>query len=178
MERFSIAGRRKDCTLVKQDRIDSHSIYEKESIKVSSDTLNETCNYARKEPYTPESPIAEIDDAISINLTPEQRDLLKSNHYVKYYLDGDATTGASLDIQRHTEGQIIFTFQFKKVNIGIMLKAKHVGQMLQVSNSLLTSLVKSKKIISCKVGRLRRFFLRDVLDYLSKSGEVFGSFES
>ena len=59
-----------------------------------------------------------------------------------------------------------------------MLTAKHVGQMLRVSNSLLTSLVKSKKTISCKVGRLRRFFLRDVLDYLSKSGEVFGSFES
>jgi len=94
---------------------------------------------------------------------------------VKYFLNGDAT-GVSLDIQRHTEGQIIFNFQFKKVeDIVRMLKAKHVCQMLQISNSLLMSLVKSKKIRSYKVGRLRRFLLQDVLDYLSRSEEVYGS---
>jgi excisionase family DNA binding protein len=96
---------------------------------------------------------------------------------MKYFLTGDAT-GVFLDIQRHTEGQIIFNFQFKKVDIVRMLKAKHVCQMLQISNSLLMSLVKAKKIRSYKVGRLRRFLLQDVLDYLSRSEEVSGSSES
>ncbi len=50
--------------------------------------------------------------------------------------------------------------------------------MLQISNSLLMNLVKSKKIRSYKVGRLRRFLLQDVLDYLSRSEEVFGSSKS
>jgi excisionase family DNA binding protein len=50
--------------------------------------------------------------------------------------------------------------------------------MLQISNSLLMNLVKSRKIRSYKVGRLRRFLLQDVLDYLSRSEEVSGGSKS
>jgi excisionase family DNA binding protein len=35
------------------------------------------------------------------------------------------------------------------------------------------TLVKSRKIRSYKIGRLRRFLLEDILDYLSKSEETF-----
>jgi excisionase family DNA binding protein len=49
--------------------------------------------------------------------------------------------------------------------------------MLQISNSLLMNLVKSKKIRSYRVGRLRRFLLQDVLDYLSRSEELSESSE-
>lgn len=181
MEKFSIVRRRREGTSNPDEKqqyiIGSHSLHEKELIKISSAMLNRTPKYAWKESYALESPLSPTNDVISINLTPEQCDLLKSSRYVEYFLDGDAT-GVSLDIQRNTEGQIIFNFQFKKVSTLRMLKAKHVCQMLQVSNSLLMNLVKSKKIRSYKVGRLRRFFMQDVLDYLSKSGEVFGSSES
>jgi len=54
-----------------------------------------------------------------------------------------------------------------------MLKSEHVCQMLQISRSLLMNLVKSRKIRSYKIGRLRRFLLEDILDYLSKSEEIF-----
>jgi len=180
VEKFSIVRRRRDSTFnpngEQQHRIGSRSLHEKELIKISPSVFNETPKYAEKESHTLETHIAEINDAISFNLRPELYDLVKSNHYVKYFLNGDATC-VSLDIQRHTDGQIIFNFQFKKIDIVRMLKAKHVCQMLQISNSLLMSLVKLKKIRSYKVGRLRRFFLQDVLDYLSRSGKVSSSSE-
>jgi excisionase family DNA binding protein len=131
---------------------------------------------SREESHSLEESDKDVSEAISINLTPEQYDLVKSNRYVKYFLNGDST-GVSLDIHKHTEGQIIFNFQFKKVDIVRMLKAKHVCQMLQISNGLLMSLVKAKKIRSYRLGRLRRFLLQDVLDYLSRSEELTESSE-
>ena len=181
MGKISIVRRRRNGAFEprgqQQPEIGSQLLHGQELIEIPSSVLNQSPRRVREESHTLEVPVADINDAISINLTPEQYDLVKSNRYVKYFLNGDAT-GVSLDIQRHTEGQIIFNFQFKKVDIVRMLKAKHVCQMLQISNSLLMSLVKSKKIRSYKVGRLRRFLLQDVLDYLSRSEEVSGSSES
>jgi excisionase family DNA binding protein len=180
MEKISIVRRRKDGAFEpcgeQHPGIGSHLLHRQELIEIPSNVLNQDCKYMMKETHTPEAPVPDINDAISVNLTPEQYDLVKSNRYVKYFLNGD-TNGVSLDIQKHTEGQIVFNFQFKKVDIVRMLKAKHVCQMLQISNSMLMSLVKSKKIRSYKVGRLRRFLLQDVLDYLSRSEEVLGSSE-
>jgi excisionase family DNA binding protein len=180
MGKISIVRRRRNGAFEprgqQQPEIGSQLLHGQELIEIPSSVLNQSPSprRVREESHTLEVPVADINDAISINLTPEQYDLVKSNSYVKYFLNGDAT-GVSLDIQRHTEGQIIFNFQFKKVDIVRMLKAKHVCQMLQISNSLLMSLVKSKKIRSYKVGRLRRFLLQDVIDYLSRSEEVSGS---
>ncbi len=180
MEKISIVRRRKD-GVSEPDReqlpeIGSQLLHEQELIEIPSSMLNQRSKYVRKESHTLEAPAKDINESISINLTPEQYNLVKSNRYVKYFLNGDAT-GVSLDIQRHTEGQIIFNFQFKKVDIVRMLKAKHVCQMLEISNSLLVKLVKSQKIRSYKIGRVRRFLLQDVLDYLSRSEELFGSSE-
>ena len=112
------------------------------------------------------------DQAISIKLTPEQYNLVKSSQYVNYFLNGESS-GVSLDMQQRPDGQIVFNFQFKKVDTVKMLKSEHVCQMLQISRSLLMNLVKSRKIRSYKIGRLRRFLLEDILDYLSKSEEIF-----
>ena len=179
MEKISIVRRRKECAFElgaeRRLRMGPHSLHGQELIEIPSNMLNQDFKYM-KETHNPEAPVPDINDAISVNLTPEQYDLIKSNRYVKYFLNGD-TTGVSLDIQKHTEGQIIFNFQFKKVDIVRMLKAKHVCQMLQISNSMLMNLIKSKKIRSYKIGRLRRFLLQDVLDYLSRSEEILGSSE-
>lgn len=123
---------------------------------------------------TPHAPEKNINETISINLTPEQYDLVKSSQYVKYFLNGEAS-GVSLDMQKHRNGQIIFNFQFRKVDTVKMLKSEHVCRMLQISNSTLIKLVKLKKMRSYKIGRLRRFLLQDILDYLSRSEEVFKS---
>jgi excisionase family DNA binding protein len=180
MEKISIVRRRRNGAFEpraqQQPEIRSQLLYRRELIEIPSSVLNES-RCAREESRSLEESEKNINEAISINLTPEQYDLVKSNRYVKYFLNGDST-GVSLDMQRHTEGQIIFNFQFKKVDIVRMLKATHVCQMLQISNSLLMNLVKSRKIRSYKVGRLRRFLLQDVLDYLSRSEEVSGSSKS
>ena len=180
MEKISIVRRRRNGAFEpreQQSQSGSQLLHGQELIEIPSTVLNQSPRRVREESDSLEESDKDINEAISINLTPEQYDLVKSNRYVKYFLNGDST-GVSLDIQRHTEGQIIFNFQFKKVDIVRMLKAKHVCQMLQISNGLLMNLVKSKKIRSYRVGRLRRFLLQDVLDYLSSSEELTESSES
>jgi excisionase family DNA binding protein len=113
-------------------------------------------------------------ESVSIKLTPEQYNFVKSSQYVNYFLEGDSS-GVSMDMQQRPDGQIVFNFQFKKVDTVKMLKSKHVCQMLQISESLLLSLVKLRKIRSYKIGRLRRFLLEDILDYLSKSEDITNS---
>jgi excisionase family DNA binding protein len=180
MEKISIVRRRRNGAFEprgqQQSGIGIKLLQGQELIEIPSSVLNQTPKYVREESHSLEESDKDINEAISINLTPEQYDLVKSNRYVKYFLNGDST-GVSLDIHKHTEGQIIFNFQFKKVDIVRMLKAKHVCEMLQISNSLLMNLVKSKKIRSYRLGRLRRFLLQDVLDYLSRSEELTESFE-
>ncbi|MGZ3592698.1 MAG: helix-turn-helix domain-containing protein [Syntrophales bacterium] len=180
MEKISIVRRRRNEDFEpreqRQSDADSQLLHGRELIEIPSGVLNQNPKSAKEEPHRLGESDKDINEAISVNLTPEQFDLVKSNRYVNYFLNGDST-GVSLDIQKHTEGQIIFNFQFKKVDIVKMLKAKHVCQMLQISNSLLVNLVKSKKMRSYRVGRLRRFLLQDVLDYLSKSEELIESSE-
>jgi excisionase family DNA binding protein len=67
------------------------------------------------------------------------------------------------------DGRIVFNFRLKTDDTLKMLTGNQVGQMLQVSRSFLIRLVKAKKIKSYKFGRLRRFLLSDVIDYLSFS---------
>jgi len=180
MEKISIATRRRNGVFEprgqRQSDIGSQFSLGPELIEIPFGLLNQRPKYTREELHRLEGSDKDIDEAISINLTPEQYDLIKSNRYVNYFLNGDST-GVSLDIQKHTEGQIIFNFQFRKVDIVKMLKAKHVCQMLQIGDGLLMNLVKSKKIRSYRIGRLRRFLLQDILDYLSKSEELTESSE-
>jgi excisionase family DNA binding protein len=67
------------------------------------------------------------------------------------------------------DGRIVFNFRLKTDETLKMLTVTQVGQMLQVSKSFLLRLAKTKKIKSYKFGRLRRFLLTDVIDYLSFS---------
>lgn len=67
------------------------------------------------------------------------------------------------------DGRIVFNFRLKTDDTLKMLTVSQVGQMLQISKSFLIRLVKAKKIRSYKFGRLRRFLLTDVIDYLSFS---------
>ncbi len=93
MEKISIVRRRKDGAFKlggeRHSGIDSHSLHGQELIEIPASVLSQTLKYMRKQSRTLEVPVANINDAISINLTPEQYDLVKSNRYVKYFLNGD-----------------------------------------------------------------------------------------
>ena len=71
------------------------------------------------------------------------------------------------------DGRIVFNFRLKTDETLKMLTVSQVAQMLQISKSFLIRLVKDKKIKSYKFGRLRRFLLTDVIDYLTRSEETF-----
>jgi len=77
--------------------------------------------------------------------------------------------GISIERPVIEAGRIVFNFRLKTDDTLKLLTMDQVGQMLQVSKSFLIRLVKEKKIRSYKFGRLRRFLLTDVIDYLSFS---------
>jgi len=176
MEKISIVKRRKKSTQEPgkdQPLEDSARLFQSQELtEIPAHVLR---RFPTKEDASEESEEADA-HAVSINLTPEQYNLVKASQYVKYFLDGKSS-GVSLDVQKSPDGQIVFNFQFKKVDTVKMLKSQHVCQMLQISSSLLMNLVKSGKIKSYKIGRLRRFLLEDILDYLSKSEEIFKTSE-
>jgi excisionase family DNA binding protein len=177
MEKISIVKRRKRGLLepVKGQTLEAEgqALPVQELTEISAHVLRQSAsNMGEQIPTTLGNFSGGNDQAISIKLTPEQYNLVKSSQYVNYFLNGESS-GVSVDMMQRPDGQIVFNFQFKKVDTVKMLKSEHVCQMLQISKSLLMNLVKSRKIKSYKIGRLRRFLLEDILDYLSKSEEIF-----
>jgi excisionase family DNA binding protein len=181
MEKISIVKRRKKGALEPGGEehfqiIGTQGLQEQDLIEIPSSALKQSPGNVEKETLTLEESGGDINETISIDLTPEQYGLVKSSQYIKYFLEGESS-GVSLDMQKQRDGQIVFNFQFKKVDTVKMLKPVHVCQMLLISRSSLMNLVKSNKMRSYKIGRLRRFLLQDILDYLSRSEELFKSLE-
>jgi excisionase family DNA binding protein len=179
MEKISIVKRRRKGALEPGGEenfqiIGTQGLQEQDLIEIPSSALKQSPGNVEKETLTLAESGGDINETISINLTPEQYGLVKSSQYVQYFLDGESS-GVSLDMQKQRDGQMVFNFQFKKVDTVKMLKPGHVCQMLLISRSSLMNLVKSNKMRSYKIGRLRRFLLQDILDYLSRSEELFKS---
>jgi excisionase family DNA binding protein len=180
MEKFSIVKRRKKGALEPGGEehfqiIGTQGLQEQDLIEIPSSALmKQSPGNVEKETLTLAESGGDINETISINLTPEQYELVKSSQYIKYFLDGESS-GVSLDVLKQRDGHIVFNFQFKKVDTVKMLKPVHVCQMLLISKSSLMNLVKSNKMRSYKIGRLRRFLLQDILDYLSRSEEFYKS---
>lgn len=168
MEKISIVKRRK---AVSQQTTDKQHFKIPRLTEIPSDKLKESSNDIEISASAFEESKKDESQDVSINLTPEQYNLIDSNQYIKYFLS-EELSGVSLDVKKRQDGQIIFNFQFKKVDTVKMLSAKHVCQMLQISNSLLNRLIKTREIKCYKIGRVRRFLLEDILDYLSRSEEI------
>ena len=107
---------------------------------------------------------------ISIVMTKEQSDLLQQSEYIKELLSGDKNDPA-LDIKLNPDGRISLNYRFNDSLLIRMLSSNQVCQMLQISRSFLQKLIHEKKISSYKLGRMRRFLLEDVLEYLSNDAE-------
>jgi excisionase family DNA binding protein len=103
---------------------------------------------------------------ISITMTKEQSALLQQSEYIRDLLNGTKNDPA-LDIKLHPDGRLSLNYRFSDSLLLRMLSSSQVCQMLQISRSFLQKLVHEKKLKSYKLGRLRRFLLEDVLEYLS-----------
>jgi len=152
--------------------------FEVSSPKISETIAPETIvNRAPAENY-PEFPdekkIEEFvdysDSVISIVMTKEQSDLLMQSEYINELLNGTKSDPA-LDINLTPDGRLSLNYRFNDSLQVRMLASKQVCQMLQVSRSFLQKLIHEKKIKSYKLGRIRRFLLEDVLEYLSNDAE-------
>lgn len=78
-------------------------------------------------------------------------------------------SGIAIDQPTFEEGRVTFNFRLKTDETLKMLKPDQVCQMLQISRTFLAQLVRKKSIRSYKFGRLRRFLLADVIDYLTRN---------
>lgn len=107
---------------------------------------------------------------ISIVMTKEQSALLKESEYIKEILSG-AKNDPALDIKLTPDGRLCFNYRFKDSLLVRMLAPAQVCQMLQVSRSFLQKIVSENKLKSYKLGKMRRFLLEDILEYLSSESE-------
>lgn len=105
---------------------------------------------------------------ISIDLTPEQSKMIRSCDD----LSPGRTCVVNLETAQTDGGHVIFNFRLVPLYGGRMLNSLDVCTMLQISRWSLRKLVRTSKMDSYRVGRLRRFLLEDVLHYLSHSREV------
>lgn len=102
---------------------------------------------------------------ISIIMTNEQSSKLQSSEYIRDLLSG-IRSDSSLFLKRTADGRIICNFCLHESTSVHMLRFDQVCQMLQISRSFLQKLVHEKTLKSYKLGRLRRFAMDDILDYL------------
>lgn len=130
--------------------------------------LTNNFNIPRNKDYVLKELNEDKNHVLSFNLTPEQCEIIRPNSHIQSLLNG-TSRALSLDMHQHNDGQIIFKFYFKKEKTVKLLKTKHVCQMLQISTSFLKRLVKEEKIKSLKLGRLRRFSLEYILEYLTEN---------
>jgi excisionase family DNA binding protein len=90
---------------------------------------------------------------LTIALTPGQADIIRNNSHFQR-------------ICGHDPDQIFFTFHFGNSLPSRMIKPRDVCDMLQVSPSTLSKLIKQGRLKSYRIGRLRRFAVEDVVEYL------------
>jgi len=138
-------------------------------VAISSTTINNQPEFSDKkivEEFT-----EKFSTVISITMTKEQSELLKQSEYIKELLSG-AKSDSSLDIKINPDGRISLNYHFNDSLLLRMLSPNQVCQMLQISRSFLQKIINEKKLNSYKLGRMRRFLLEDILEYLSSDAEV------
>lgn len=113
----------------------------------------------------------ESQNVISLRLTPEQCDCILSGNLEGYLAEGVLYT-VNLETKYHDDGHITLNLHFDTLGNLRMLKSDHVCGMLGVSRSFLKKLVRENALKSYKLGRLRRFSLDDVLEYLTRNEEA------
>lgn len=119
------------------------------------------------------SPVNEYNDQaghfMCITMTPEQSNMLQNSDYIKKLLAGSLTDPA-LDVQCNNEGQIVLRFSVSESCLR-MIRCDQVCQMIGISRSFLNKLIHDKTIKSYKLGRLRRFLMEDIINYIISSEE-------
>ena len=105
---------------------------------------------------------------LSLSLTQGQCRAIR-NGGILSLLDTENPKNLSLTIQQQPDGQVVFNFHFDFDRDWMMLKADQVCQMMQISRNSLNRLVKENRLKSHKIGRLRRFRFKEIVEALNRS---------
>jgi excisionase family DNA binding protein len=108
---------------------------------------------------------------VSITMTQEQAYMLQTSESIKELLDG-TIKDAAFNIRRNADGLMLLNLRFNESPLLRMLRINQVCEILQISRSFLTRMIRDEKINSYKVGRLRRFLWADVLEYLHSNEQL------
>jgi excisionase family DNA binding protein len=171
MEKFCIVKRRKQTVSGEQQAEVAAAPDPGGTERVTEIASYMPASGVRKETSFLEKRIKDGEQVIRIQLSPEQCKVARSNRTVKD-LVGRTIGKVALDIEEGEDGQIVFNFHVKQVYGTKTLNPHDVCEMLQISKSFLSKLVKEGQMRSYKIGRLRRFLLEDILEYLTKSDEL------
>jgi excisionase family DNA binding protein len=108
---------------------------------------------------------------VSITMTQEQTHMLQKSEDMKQLLDG-TIKDAAFNIKHNTDGLMLLNLRFNESPLMRMLRINQVCEILQISRSFLTRIIRDGKIRSYKVGRLRRFLWADILEYLQSNEQL------
>jgi excisionase family DNA binding protein len=118
-------------------------------------------------PITLEEPREEKDPMMTMPMTPGASKFIPLSDSEKGTLK--IISAIAVDNPSLEEGRVTFNFRLRTEETLKMLKPEQVCQMLQISKTFLVKLVRQSRLRSYKFGRLRRFLLADVIDYLTAS---------
>ncbi len=104
---------------------------------------------------------------LSLSLTPWQSRALRMGGILPV-LEKETPTNLNLTMHREENGSVVFNFHLDLDRDFEMFKPNQVCLMMQISRSLLNRMVQENKIKSYKIGRLRRFSLKDILEALNQ----------
>ena len=116
-------------------------------------------------PLVLDGPQEEKDTMITLPLIPGDSQFIPVAEPEKGTLK--ILSAIAIDQPTFEEGQVTFNFRLKTEDTLKMLKPDQVCHLLQISKHFLSKLVKTRKVRSYKFGRLRRFLLADIIDYLT-----------
>ncbi len=164
MEKICIVKRRKKNA---QNKVEQNMPDNQYSLFPIGKTFNNSsAGYLSK---FPSNLVEEFNDyaghVISITMTEEQSIMLNKCDYIRELLT-QTKIDPALDAKINAEGKIVLNFHFNDSMSLRMLRCDHVCQMLQISRSFLQKLIHESKIKSYKIGKLRRFLLEDILEFL------------
>jgi excisionase family DNA binding protein len=115
--------------------------------------------------------ISNKEPVLSFSLTPAQSRALRSGGILPL-LGTDKPKFLNLNLHQEEDGSIVFHFHLDQDHDLTMLKSVQVCQMMQISRNLLNRMVQGGKIKSYKIGRLRRFCIKDIHESLESGSGI------
>lgn len=107
-------------------------------------------------------------EVMSFALSPAE--LEKINRSGCFHFSDSIPNGFSCDCRREEE-KMVFNFHFSNAEPIRMLKSHQVRLMLQIGKGALAGLIRSGDLKSYRIGRVRRFLVKDIMEYLSRCAE-------